>query len=636
MPKWGLTDAQRDSKPWGLPRELLEPDKTITDPVHGDIYLTRLESRLVDSPPMQRLRRVRQLGTTHLVYPGATHSRFSHSLGALRVAQDLLDLVIDQRNGADRIPDIFMEWEADRATYDRKVAEVTVLARLGGLLHDICHVPFGHTLEDDLKILVPHDENEERFSILWNQLDGDLRAVLQEDGLDVALRPMIMSKAHNEDKHQDARHVQYQFVTDIVGNTICADLLDYLERDHMFAGLPAKFGRRVLSGFYVTPSNHVYHPARMVMRIARDGRPRNDVVSDLFKYLRYRYELSERALVHHAKLAADAMVGKALEMWKDALWVDFAEQRFGSKRVKPPELDIDSLRDRLKAAGLEPQFKELDNEVQQHLEREFLRCGDDGLLECLLATSEGKATTDARMNAIAHLIRSLLNRQLFKLAAHFRDRQVAATTYERFGTPEARRKLELKATKFAQLSHRDVVLWIPAAKMRMKAAMVLVDDGIHVSTLYALDHSLRERGKEIYESHEGLWSINVFVSPKVKQDPELQAVVLSILAKELDLRWTGAPDETLDDLAALHVIRKMDLPYGLAQSLRASHAAYGGGGDYKALILEKETIARTLLPTSEMVNDKAPLSSAGAGMLDLQVAPDAKKQSVLPGIEADE
>lgn len=632
MPKWGLTIAQRKSKPWGLPSELLEPDKTITDPVHGDIYLTRLESLIVDSPPMQRLRRVRQLGTTHLVYPGATHSRFSHSLGALRVAQDLLDLVIDQRNGADSVPDIFMEWESDRANYHRKVAEVTILARLGGLLHDLCHVPFGHSLEDDLKILTPHDENKGRFETLWNQFDDDLRRLLAQNGLASALRPLIISKVDEERQPHD----DYQFATDIVGNTICADLLDYLDRDHMFAGLPVKFGRRVLSGFYVTPSNHRYYPARMVMRIARDGRSRNDVVSDLFKYLRYRYELSERALVHHAKLAADAMVGKALEMWKDALWVEFAEQRFG-KRVKPPELDIDVLRDRLTKAGLAHEFEGIDNLVQQHLEREFLRYGDDGLLEHLLITSENKATSDDRMNAIAHLVRGLLNRQLFKLAGQFRARQMADTIYKRFGSPEARRQLELRTTKFARLSHRDVVLWVPAAQMRMKAARVLVDDGTHVSTLYDLDHALRDRGREIYESHEDLWSVSVFVNPKVRQDPELTQVVLSYLAQELSIKWTGLPHVTLGALAGRKVVAEMNLPYQFERELIVDHAAYKGGTTWEALVEEKRTIAknrRAIAQAADGAGSTSAMEPAGAPVDPETAGSDSDKQPALPGIRA--
>src|SRR5215217_9241066 len=101
MPEWGFTEGQRtlDETPWGLPELVLRPGKVHTDPVHGDVYLTVLEQWLVDTPPFQRLRRVRQLGTTHLVYPGATHTRFSHSLGTVRVVQNLLDAVISQRDG---------------------------------------------------------------------------------------------------------------------------------------------------------------------------------------------------------------------------------------------------------------------------------------------------------------------------------------------------------------------------------------------------------------------------------------------------------------------------------------------------------------------------------------------------------
>src|SRR5262245_30596762 len=128
MPKWGLTPEQRATRPWGLPPEALLPAKTITDPIHGDIYVTALENRVIDSAPLQRLRRVRQLGTTHLVYPGATHTRFSHSLGALRSAQNLIDAVVDHRHGPYAVPDLFGQWQSNPEEYQRKVAEATVLA----------------------------------------------------------------------------------------------------------------------------------------------------------------------------------------------------------------------------------------------------------------------------------------------------------------------------------------------------------------------------------------------------------------------------------------------------------------------------------------------------------------------------
>ena len=176
LPEWGLTRAQIEAGPWELAPDVLRPLKKITDPIHGEIYLTALEVAVLDSKPMQRLRRVRQLGTTHLVYPGATHTRFSHSLGALRVAQDLMDVALAQGLGPHPVEDLFREWQSKfPRKYERMVGEATVLARLGALLHDLGHVPFGHTLEEDLGILQRHDENEPRFEGLWHDVLSDLQ-----------------------------------------------------------------------------------------------------------------------------------------------------------------------------------------------------------------------------------------------------------------------------------------------------------------------------------------------------------------------------------------------------------------------------------------------------------------------------
>src|SRR4051794_40652074 len=130
MPKWGLPPELSALSPWGLDPSLLEPDKTNTDPIHDDIYLNRLERRVCDSPAFQRLRRIRQLGTAHLVYPGATHTRFQHSLGTLRVAQDLFDHVTDNPSNRDPETNLLGEWRADGdVIYRRQLAEAQVLAR---------------------------------------------------------------------------------------------------------------------------------------------------------------------------------------------------------------------------------------------------------------------------------------------------------------------------------------------------------------------------------------------------------------------------------------------------------------------------------------------------------------------------
>ena len=66
---------------------------TLRDPVHGDIELTREEIALIDTQEMQRLRGIKQLGTAYLVFPGAMHSRFEHSVGVLHVADRMIDAV---------------------------------------------------------------------------------------------------------------------------------------------------------------------------------------------------------------------------------------------------------------------------------------------------------------------------------------------------------------------------------------------------------------------------------------------------------------------------------------------------------------------------------------------------------------
>jgi HD superfamily phosphohydrolase len=557
VPKWGLTEAQRRSKPWGLPYDALKPAKVITDPIHGDVFLTALEQLFIDTEPVQRLRRIKQLGNTHLVYPGATHSRFSHSLGSVRVAQDLIDAVLDQRNTPHPQRDLFQEWEEAREgllqsafeaassasgtdaetvsveiqvtldvwmEFDRKVGEAVVAARLGALLHDLTHVPFGHSIEDELGILDEHDKNTGRFDRLWARLElpEELDQQLRTGGLYDELRGLILPKA-------DTVPLKYPFVEDIVGNTICADLLDYLERDHRATGLPVALGRRFVSAFYVMPSGDPDLGQHMILRIARpDGRERTDVVTEVLKYLRYRYELSERALVHHAKLGADAMIGKALEVWHDLLWVETAHtslrrrhQAAGKPRgtFRAPawlsDDDIAAVRGRYDRTFGKKARAGIDGSARTRLDVELSETGDDALLERLagLPHTLGPA---ARTEAIRELAGGVLDRRLFKaVATQRRPLKGAAKMLADYGTPEARRKLEEDAADWAGLEHRwQVLLWIPPEAMRLKIAEVLVDDGDAVMTFVEYEDRRRRRGSDIYEAHKALWEIAVYLHPR--------------------------------------------------------------------------------------------------------------------------
>ena len=102
------------------------PRHEIRDPVHGLIRLTDQELRIVDSPPFQRLRRIKQLAMADFVYPGALHTRFEHSLGTLHAAASIMT----------RLPNTNTLSEEDER-----------IVRIAALLHDIGHGPFSHVSE---------------------------------------------------------------------------------------------------------------------------------------------------------------------------------------------------------------------------------------------------------------------------------------------------------------------------------------------------------------------------------------------------------------------------------------------------------------------------------------------------------
>jgi uncharacterized protein len=103
--------------------------KRIADPVHKSIGLSNVELKVINTPAFQRLRNVKQLGLAYLVFPGADYSRFAHSLGVCHVTGQILDAL------SKNCPE-FQFSEPEKQLY-----------RLAGLLHDVGHYPFSHTME---------------------------------------------------------------------------------------------------------------------------------------------------------------------------------------------------------------------------------------------------------------------------------------------------------------------------------------------------------------------------------------------------------------------------------------------------------------------------------------------------------
>lgn len=660
------------ARPWGFePRlELLAPAKVVTDPVHGDIYLNGLELLVVNSRPFQRLRRVRQLGMTPEVYPGATNTRFAHSLGALRAAQDLLDTVLDQRYDPHGVPDLFAEWESGAETEDefpQKVGEVVIAARLGALLHDLAHVPFGHSIEDDLGILPAHDKGPQRFDYLWAQLGEDLQGRLSgakfaavrtliDGDLARELRPLILSKERGPDGETINAHdvMRYPFVADLVGNTICADLIDYLPRDHLYSGLPMALGHRFLDAFFVTGTERTRLACRMALSVVRENRERTDIVTELLKYLRYRYELTERVLVHHAKLSADAMVGKALELWFEEVHDEVAAQMSAAQdapahggavaQVAAPWVVGQANAERggqpvgedettgggrpttapLQGGGIGAASSPLDDapdddaptRTRKRVEHRILMHGDDGLLEHLRDWAEQReanppASADPqRLQALAHLVDGLLHRDLFRLAGRSSSQQASAPAiYAAHGGADERRALEEDAATFAGIAEPwKVCIWLPPPSPRLKSAEVLVFDGSEVVEFYRSEQYKAKRGEDIYEAHGRLWAVSVYIHRSVSYPQARRALVR--LAQRMEVRWDREVEslgpqvlQWPDRLAArevcdqLQIGRREDEVLELAATQKVARGP-GKVATYDALHQAYEQVAKALDDTA--------------------------------------
>src|SRR6478735_8008631 len=174
-------------------------DRVFRDPVHGLVELKgedRPIADLIDTAPMQRLRRIKQMGFAWLVYPGAEHSRFGHALGAFHIAQR-----VTRR----------LELPAPLARH----------VKVAALLHDIGHGPFSHAWEH---VFAGHDH--ERWGARIVAEDVELAAALErlESGLPATLRAFW------------GKGYQPHFARKLVSSQLDVDRLDYLLRDGHYSG----------------------------------------------------------------------------------------------------------------------------------------------------------------------------------------------------------------------------------------------------------------------------------------------------------------------------------------------------------------------------------------------------------------
>lgn len=252
--------------PAGRPREEFE---VVRDPLWDNIRLDPAAVAVLDTPPVQRLRYVRQLGHAFLVYPGATHSRFEHALGAFHLTR--LALASLEERG-----------ELDPVGADERLA-----VRLAALLHDIGHYPFSHGLEE---AGFPHHEALGVAKLTR----GELGAVL--DGLGIAGLParigaLIQGRSNSP-------------VQGLISGSLDLDKIDYLSRDARMCGVPygAVDVDRLLASLTLVETA----PGRFEVGVLEKG------ISALESLLFAKYQMYRNVYWHHAVRSATCLFKRAV------------------------------------------------------------------------------------------------------------------------------------------------------------------------------------------------------------------------------------------------------------------------------------------------------------------------------------
>jgi HD superfamily phosphohydrolase len=233
-----------------MPKSVRIPkhEHEVRDPIHTFIHFDSDERKVIDSRPLQRLRHIHQLALTYLIYPGATHKRFEHSLGVMDLAGRVFDIVTRDQNVSENVRRLTPE-----ISQPKKLMYWRTALRMAALCHDVGHLPFSHAAEQ----LLPDGWNHERLTreII---LSGEMRSIWAE--MTPRLTPEdVVKLAVGPRKASDLKPTIWETILSeiIVGDAFGVDRIDYLLRDSHHAGV--SYGRfdhnRLLDTLRILPSH---------------------------------------------------------------------------------------------------------------------------------------------------------------------------------------------------------------------------------------------------------------------------------------------------------------------------------------------------------------------------------------------
>jgi hypothetical protein len=335
------------------------------------------------------------------------------------------------------------------------------------------HIPFGHTLEDELRLFPRHDRNVARINHFFgpqSEIGSLITEVLGREALErfIAVYRWDRKTALPGD---DA------FIYDIVSNTVCADLLDYLARDNHFCNLGIMHEYRFLNFLYLQRDGN--RQRRMFIRLFKATKPvpRRDTITDLCLLLETRYLMAERVYFHHAKITSGAMLGRAVY-----------------EMLRGGEITEGMLYDH----------------------------SDDTLVQTL---TRSKAAVAAHLGGA--LWRRKLHKQLHKYQeeefsgaqAQDHSEKILEDVVQTYADPERRREFEDRIACEVGAQAGDILIYCPPKTMNLKlAGMKVIWEGRECEFREIGDPVIRPRMAEILAAHERLWGVWILVSPELDDE----------------------------------------------------------------------------------------------------------------------
>lgn len=266
---------------------MVDRRKIIRDSIHGDIKFEGLFVDLLETPEIQRLYNIKQLGLAHLVFPGAHHTRLEHSLGTYHLAFQAAELL----------------------NLDKNETEIVACA---ALLHDIGHGPFSHTLESTLRNMLDVDHTDLTEKLIFGEYEifdseenefitsPDVYEILDKNNVDLKeIADIIRGKTHKK-----------TYLSQLLNSAVDVDQLDYLIRDAYYTGVA--YGmidiERFLQTLIITDNN---------LAVKRKG------VGVIENILMARALMYSSVYFHKTVRIAELMLSKAIEMIPGAEPFDF-------------------------------------------------------------------------------------------------------------------------------------------------------------------------------------------------------------------------------------------------------------------------------------------------------------------------